>query len=213
MSKVQNSPKSGGSTPKLSDTQLILLSAAAQREDHCLVATRKLKGGAAQKVAGKLIAAGLVREINAKVGMPVWRRDSEAALSYSLKLTAEGLQAIAVDETSVEDDQQRPRSATRERGPNLKPSEVTTGRRAGAQGSNEGGVSNSGTAANAAGKAPPRLGSKLADVIQLLWREKGATIEELVAATGWLPHTTRAALTGLRKRGYEVPCDRSNGLS
>jgi len=31
-----------------------------------------------------------------------------------------------------------------------------------------------------------------------------------VAATGWLPHTTRAALTGLRKRGYAVTIDRSN---
>ena len=33
---------------------------------------------------------------------------------------------------------------------------------------------------------------------------------ELVAATGWLPHTTRAALTGLRKRGYAVGIDRAD---
>ncbi len=30
----------------------------------------------------------------------------------------------------------------------------------------------------------------------------------LMAATGWLPHTTRAALTGLRKRGFEIARDR-----
>jgi hypothetical protein len=46
-------------------------------------------------------------------------------------------------------------------------------------------------------------------VIGLLGRAKGAGIEELVAVTGWLPHTTRAALTGLRKRGYTVERERS----
>ena len=32
----------------------------------------------------------------------------------------------------------------------------------------------------------------------------------MIAATGWLAHTTRAALTGLRKRGYAVAIDRSD---
>ena len=41
----------------------------------------------------------------------------------------------------------------------------------------------------------------------------GATLAELVAATGWLPHTTRAALTGLRKRGYAVGIDRADKTS
>jgi hypothetical protein len=35
---------------KLTDTQLVMLSAAAQREDRCLVALPKLKAGAALKV-------------------------------------------------------------------------------------------------------------------------------------------------------------------
>ena len=38
----------------------------------------------------------------------------------------------------------------------------------------------------------------------MLSAEQGATIEALIAATGWLPHTTRAVLTGLRKRGYAI---------
>jgi Protein of unknown function (DUF3489) len=50
----------------------------------------------------------------------------------------------------------------------------------------------------------PREGSKIATVIRLLSRETGAGLPDLIAATGWLPHTTRAALTGLRKRGYDV---------
>ena len=53
-------------------------------------------------------------------------------------------------------------------------------------------------------KGPPRDGSKLANIIALLERRDGASLDELVAATGWLPHTTRAALTGLRKRSVMV---------
>ena len=52
--------------------------------------------------------------------------------------------------------------------------------------------------------AGPRDGTKLALVIDLLRRADGATIADLTQATGWLPHTTRAALTGLRQRGYAV---------
>jgi hypothetical protein len=57
----------------------------------------------------------------------------------------------------------------------------------------------------------PRAGSKLAGIIELLQRSDGATILQLMEATGWLPHTTRAALTGLRKRGYAVVRERIDG--
>ena len=49
-------------------------------------------------------------------------------------------------------------------------------------------------------RSAPRSGAKLSKVIELLQGD-GATVGELVAFTGWLPHTARAALTGLRKRG------------
>ena len=55
----------------------------------------------------------------------------------------------------------------------------------------------------AKGSAPAKY-SKTAQVLDLLRRPEGATIEQLVKATGWLPHTTRAALTGLKKKGYAV---------
>jgi hypothetical protein len=51
--------------------------------------------------------------------------------------------------------------------------------------------------------SPARV-SKLAAVIDLLSREVGATGPELIAATSWLPHTVRAALTGLRKKGHVI---------
>jgi hypothetical protein len=58
-------------------------------------------------------------------------------------------------------------------------------------------------------RSVPRQGSKLAEVMALLGRKQRAGIEELTSATGWLPHTTRAALTGLRKRGYAIERSRS----
>ena len=51
--------------------------------------------------------------------------------------------------------------------------------------------------------AEPRT-TKSAQVLTLLQRADGATLPELIAATGWLPHTTRAALTGLRKKGHAI---------
>lgn len=41
-------------------------------------------------------------------------------------------------------------------------------------------------------------------VLGMLQRDDGATLAELVTATGWLPHTTRAALTGLRKKSHQI---------
>ena len=50
----------------------------------------------------------------------------------------------------------------------------------------------------------PRAGSKQAQIIALMQRKTGATLDDLIEATGWLPHTTRAAMTGLRKKGYTI---------
>ncbi len=78
---------------KLTDTQLVLLSAAAQREDGTFEIGPKLKGSAAQKVLGKLLSEHLIEEIPAQGTLPVWRRDdSEGALA--LRITEHGLAAI-----------------------------------------------------------------------------------------------------------------------
>lgn len=46
--------------------------------------------------------------------------------------------------------------------------------------------------------------SKTARIVTLMQRKQGATLEELIDATNWLPHTTRAALTGLKRKGHMV---------
>jgi hypothetical protein len=50
-------------------------------------------------------------------------------------------------------------------------------------------------------------------MLGLLQRPEGATLGELISATGWLPHTTRAALTGLRKKGHVVAKDKRDGVT
>ena len=59
-------------------------------------------------------------------------------------------------------------------------------------------------AATAGGAELPAKTTKKSQVLELLRRDGGASLPELVAATGWLPHTMRAALTGLRKGGHVV---------
>jgi hypothetical protein len=62
-------------------------------------------------------------------------------------------------------------------------------------------------------KLPAKPASKIGMVADLLRRKGGATLAELVAATGWLPHTTRAALTGLRKKGHGIERGIRNGVT
>lgn len=49
-------------------------------------------------------------------------------------------------------------------------------------------------------------------LLESLARDGGATLDQMVAATGWQPHTTRAALTGFRKKGHAVSSDKTDGL-
>jgi hypothetical protein len=151
---------------KLTDTHLVLLSAAAQHQDHLLPRPDHISDKAAQTLATKLIQAGLVQEVTVRSGQPHWRVQDDASLG--LQITSEGLAALGLDEPSEI-------SAPA-------PDQETEGQPT----------------------CAPREGSKQAAVLHLLRREQGATLEDLIGATGWLAHTTRAALTRLRQRGYEL---------
>ena len=60
-------------------------------------------------------------------------------------------------------------------------------------------------------KTTPKQESKTNLVLGMLQRQEGATIDQLAVVTGWLPHTTRAALTGLKKKGHVVTSDKVEG--
>jgi hypothetical protein len=165
----------------LTDTQLVILSAAAQREDLRIELPERLRGGAAKAVLSTLLGKSLI-ELDPNLEHERATPDSESLEGSAYRISLEGLAAIGIesdaedglvqgdmDECAAESDQSAVMPV-----------------KAGAP------------------SASPRAGTKLAEVIGLLERGEGASIDELTALTGWLSHTTRAALTGLRKRGVVI---------
>ena len=173
-------------TIKLTDSQQIVLAGAAQRADGAAALPARISEKAAQKLAATLIEKGLVREVRAKADAPVWRRNEEGR-ACALIVTKLGREAIKGVETQTDEsgaEAPAPSSIA-----SVAPSDTAT--------------------TSQAERSTPRQGSKLAEVIALLGRKEGVGIEELTSTTGWLPHTTRAALTGLRKRGFAIERSRS----
>ncbi|MBX3532591.1 MAG: DUF3489 domain-containing protein [Rhizobiaceae bacterium] len=57
-------------------------------------------------------------------------------------------------------------------------------------------------AAEADQRRMPRAGTKLAILVALLTRDEGATVEEMVTATGWQAHTTRGVMSGVLSKRF-----------
>ena len=172
--------------PKLSDTQLIVLSKAAGREDGLAIVPEGLNKAAVAKVAASLVSRKLMREVCSKPGMPVWRDDEEGR-GTSLVITRGGREAIGIEDGENDSSKEAPVGAA------------------------EGERKRRSRGKRSAGIDEPRAGSKQALIVKMLSRKSGATLDALVEATGWLPHTMRAALTGLRARGYTVLLERQEG--
>jgi uncharacterized protein DUF3489 len=178
----------------LTDTQLIILSKAAARDDGIAVVPAKMNKAVAAKVGASLLARKLMRELRSKPGMPVWREDDDGR-SISLMITRAGRDAIGVDDEEA-------KQASR--------SDGKTAPRSPSHGNGDGPRSSASTPPPM-NITSPRAGSKQALVTEMLCTKTGATLNALVEATGWLPHTTRAALTGLRKRGFSIERTREEG--
>ena len=181
---------------KLTDTQLIVLSAAAARDDGVAVVAANMNRATASKVGASLVTRKLMREVRSKPGMPVWR-EGEDGRPISLMITRAGRDAIGAGEAATA---VAPRPSNKESGEKgAVTAEKRSRDRSGAKESIDDGA------------ASPRAGTKQALVIEMLSAKKGATLDALVEATGWLPHTMRAALTGLRKRGFSIERTREEG--
>jgi hypothetical protein len=175
---------------KLTDTQAIILSAASQRDGQfALPLPDSLRGGAAAKVVGAMLAKGFLEEVEADMrkGEPVWRETGDG-LGITLVATDAGLAAIGIE---PEDTNTTPAGATDA------PTEEPT--------------PNVPADPNAAPKArTPREGTKQASLIAMLRAPDGATIAEIMAATGWQSHTVRGAMSGALKKklGLEVTSEK-----
>jgi hypothetical protein len=158
---------------KLTDTQAIILSAASQRDGHvALSLPESLRGGAATKVVGAMLAKGLIEEVDADMrnDEPIWRETGDGH-GITLIATDTGLAAIGIETDSAE----------------VNPTE------------------------DAAPKTrTPREGTKQATLIAMLRTPDGATIAEIMAATGWQSHTVRGAMSGALKKklGLEVTSEK-----
>jgi hypothetical protein len=187
---------------KLTDTQLIVLSSAAQHDEGLATRPANLNAAAATKVASSLIDKGCVREIRAKANASVWHEADDGR--FALKITRAGREAIGVDDE--EQQHAASPSALADASKSKKSGSKSAGKKDAAKTATaRTKAARTTTAGNAeSSSAQVRAGSKQAKIIELMKRGKGATLDEMIEATEWLPHTTRAALTGLRKRGFAL---------
>ena len=166
---------------RLTDTQLVILTAACQRPTRLVLPLpERLKGGAAHKVVGALLAKGLVEEVEAGNGDPVWRETGDGHAVTLVATDAAG-EALGTEAASV-------------------PTAGSTGAPAPAESPGPAATQPPPVSHTAALRGKTREGTKQAQLIVMLRRKKGATIAQIVEATGWQRHTVRGAFAGALKK-------------
>ena len=201
---------------KLTDTQAVILANASQSFDgNVLPLPGSLRGGAQAKVIGALLKRGLIEERMIDSIQPpdaslnrVWRQDDDGR-SILLYITKAGLAAIGCEPEDANATDAAPETAT---------DGATDGQDAGAATKNTTPTDGAPAANTAADAGEPkerkvRAGTKQAMLIEMLRAPDGATIDEIVAATGWQPHTVRGAIAGALKKklGLDVQSEKVEG--
>jgi hypothetical protein len=170
---------------KLSDAASVILSTAAGRDSHRVLPLPKLKAPkfAVEKTIKSMIADQWVEEVPAGPDEEVWAH-TETSGNTTLVIAAAGLAAIGIEDVSGD----KP-TPSRTRGKKARGAAKTIKKPARAR------------VADSGGKP-----SKQDIVIALLRRGQGATIAEMMAATGWHAHSCRGFMSGALKRrlGLEV---------
>jgi hypothetical protein len=184
-------PKTQSPTPKLTDKQLVILSAAAQRADHALFPLPQsltVQGAALDKVIATLCKRKLAEERRIIDGAAEWRRDEDNR-ARGLFITTSGLLALGIEE--ADEDRtflaaasmpRKPKTAAAQ--PHRKPQKAST-------------------AAPKRRAAPAQTKQDL--VIQMLRRHSGVSVADIITKTGWQPHSVRGFFSGLVRKKLKLP--------
>ncbi|WP_084115689.1 DUF3489 domain-containing protein [Paracoccus sphaerophysae] len=175
---------------KLSDTQLVILSAAAQRADrNVLPLPGSLRGGAAAKVVRALLSRGLIAETTTDSQTKadaalnrVWRNDADGR-AILLHITDAGLAAIGIEPDAADSAPTGAEEAPSAEAPQDAPAGAEPAPRV----------------------RTPRAGTKQAKLIEMLRADSGATIDEIVVALDW--RAARRAARHPQATGHAVGPD------
>jgi Protein of unknown function (DUF3489) len=182
---------------KLTDSQLIILSTAGQRDDGAalpLPKSLKLQGCAVDHVLKSLLNKRLLAEQAAEHSAAALR-ESKDGQRLTLVITDAGRSAIGADQ----DAPSKPQPA-RTAAPSTKRSQDRGGRATGSKRSTKARSKSKRKPKATVSRSSTRSGTKQALLVDLLRRKEGATIAEAVKATGWQPHSVRGAISGTLKR-------------
>lgn len=176
---------------KLNDTQLVLLSNAANRDDVALTRSSKLKSDAAEKAVAGLLSRRLVKSVPKSGSLPLWQKGADGE-PLSLVITDKGLEAIGIGRG----DPDQPPPVVVTKGKTSKAKEPARG-----------------PAKKSPGAKPkpggPRPTNKIAKVVEMLRKPGGATIKAIMDATDWQAHSVRGAIAGAikKKMGLKVAAE------
>jgi len=165
---------------KLTETQTIILSAGAQRPDNIALPLPKGLAGAAAKMAvSKMIEHGWLQEVDANIrrGEPLWRETGDGH-GTTLVVTDAGLLAIGIEPVDANATSTGALGAPTEELASCPTTGATPTPKAHTQ----------------------REGTKQSTLIAMLRAPEGATMEAIIAATGWQAHSARGALSGALKK-------------
>jgi hypothetical protein len=178
--------------PKLTDTQTVILNRAATRPGNLAMPLPEgLVGAAARMAVTRMITKGWLEEVDADIrkGEPLWRETGDGH-GTTLIATQAGLEAIGIESVVA-----KAASALRKARlqPDAQPIVAETPK--------------------ASTPVAIRAGTKQAQIIALLQRPEGASIAEIVEATGWMAHSARGMISGaLRKKlGLSITSEKVEG--